>query len=44
MSTYLVERKVPDAGKLLPEQLKSMSAASREVLNQMGPQIQWVNS
>ena len=44
MSTYLIERRFPDAGKLLPEQLKRMSAASREVLNQMGPQIQWVNS
>ncbi|HKA20345.1 MAG TPA: DUF4242 domain-containing protein [Blastocatellia bacterium] len=44
MSTYLIEREVPDAGRLLPEQLKSMSAASREVLNQMGPQIQWINS
>jgi len=44
MSTYLIEREVPDAGSLPPEQLKSMSAASREVLNQMGPQIQWINS
>jgi len=44
MSTYLIEREIPDAGRLLPEQLKSLSAASRAVLNQMGPQIQWVNS
>jgi len=44
MATYLIEREVPGAGELLPEQLKSMSAASVEVLNQMGPQIKWVNS
>ena len=44
MSTYLIEREVPDAGRLLPEQLKTISAASREVLSQMGPQIQWINS
>jgi len=44
MATYLIEREVPGAGELSPEQLKSMSAASLEVLNKMGPQIQWINS
>lgn len=44
MSTFLIEREVPGAGRLLPEHLKSMSAASREALNQLGPQIQWINS
>jgi uncharacterized protein DUF4242 len=44
MPKYLIEREVPEAGSLLPEQLRSMSEASRRVLDQMGPQIQWVNS
>lgn len=44
MPKFLIEREVPAAGNLLPEQLRSMSEASCQVLNQMGPQIQWVNS
>ena len=44
MPSFLIERQLSGAGSLLPEQLKSMSAASCRVLNQMGPQIQWVNS
>jgi hypothetical protein len=44
MPKFLIEREVPAAGNLLPEQLRSMSEASCRVLNQMGPQIQWVNS
>jgi hypothetical protein len=44
MSTYLIEREVPGVGRLLPEQLKTMSEASRRVLDQMGPKIQWINS
>lgn len=44
MPKFLIEREVPEAGNLLPEQLRSISEASCRVLNQMGPQIQWVNS
>jgi len=44
MPNYLIEREIPGAGDLLPEQLKSISEDSCRVLNQMGPQIQWVNS
>ena len=44
MPKFLIEREVPAAGNLLPEQLRSLSEASCQVLNQMGPQIQWVNS
>ncbi len=44
MPNYLIERQIPGAGNLLPEQLRSISEASCRVLNQMGPQIQWVNS
>ena len=44
MPNYLIERQIPGAGDLLPEQLRSMSETSCQVLNQMGQQIQWVNS
>jgi hypothetical protein len=44
MKTYLVERNIPDAGKLTPEQLKIISQKSSSVLNCMGPNIEWVQS
>lgn len=44
MKTYLIEREIPDAGKLTPEQLKSISQTSCTVLKEMGPQIQWIHS
>jgi hypothetical protein len=44
MKTYLIERDIPDAGKLTPEQLKSISQKSCSVLKDMGPQIEWIQS
>jgi hypothetical protein len=44
MKSYLIEREIPDAGKLTPEQLKAVSQASCTVLKEMGPQIEWVHS
>lgn len=44
MKTYLIERDIPDAGKLTPEQLKSISQKSCSVLKDMGPQIEWLQS
>lgn len=44
MKTYLIEREIPDAGKLTPEQLKAISQKSCSVLKEMGPRIQWVQS
>jgi hypothetical protein len=44
MKTYLIERDIPDAGKLTPEQLKAISQKSCSVLRDMGPQIEWVQS
>ena len=44
MPKYVIEREIPDAGKLTPEQLKGISQTSCGVLSNMGPQIQWVNS
>ncbi len=44
MKTYLIERDIPGAGKLTPEQLKAISQKSCGVLKQMGPQIEWIQS
>lgn len=44
MKTFLIERDIPDAGKLNPEQLKSISQKSCSVLKEMGPDIQWIQS
>ena len=44
MPKYVIERVVPGAGKLSPAELKAMSQRSCNVLNELGPQIQWVQS
>lgn len=44
MPKYLIEREIPGAGKLTPEQLKSISQTSCGVLSTMGPKIQWLQS
>jgi hypothetical protein len=44
MPKFLIERNIPDAGKLTPEQLQGISQKSCSVLRSMGPQIQWVQS
>ncbi len=44
MPKYVIEREIPEAGKLSAEELKGISQKSCEVLQEMGPQIQWVES
>ncbi len=44
MPKYVIEREIPDAGKLSREQLQAISQKSCAVLNHLGPQIQWVES
>jgi hypothetical protein len=44
MPKYVIEREVPGAGKLTPEQLQGISQKSCGVLKGLGPQIQWVES
>jgi len=44
MPQYLIERNIPGAGALTADQLKAISQKSCSVLNEMGPQIQWVHS
>ena len=44
MPKFLIEREIPGAGKLSPEQLQGISQKSCSVLQSMGPQIQWLES
>ncbi|MGE5944311.1 MAG: DUF4242 domain-containing protein [Flavobacteriales bacterium] len=44
MPKYVIERDIPAAGELTPEQLKGISQTSCGVLSELGPQIQWVHS
>ncbi len=44
MPKYVIEREIPGAGKLSAQELKAISQKSCGVLNQMGTQIQWVQS
>lgn len=44
MKMYLIERNIPNAGKLTADELKAISQTSCGVLKQMGPKIEWVQS
>jgi hypothetical protein len=44
MPKYVIEREIPGAGNLKPEELHAISQKSCGVLSKMGPQIQWVES
>ncbi|WP_223550905.1 DUF4242 domain-containing protein [Aestuariivivens sp. NBU2969] len=44
MPKYVIEREIPDAGKLSAEQLKAISKTSCSVLENLGPKINWVHS
>ena len=44
MPKFIIERDIPQAGNLSPEELQSISQKSCSVLQSLGPQIQWVQS
>jgi len=44
MPKFVIEREIPGAGKLSPQELQAISQKSCSVLKEMGPQIQWVQS
>jgi predicted Rdx family selenoprotein len=44
MPKYVIEREVPGAGSMSPEQLHAISETSCGVLRKMGPEIQWLHS
>jgi predicted Rdx family selenoprotein len=44
MPKFVIERDIPGAGELSPQDLRAISQKSCGVLSRMGPQIQWVQS
>ena len=44
MPKFVIEREIPGAGKLSPQQLQAISQKSCGVLRELGPQIQWQHS
>ncbi len=44
MPKFVIEREIPGAGKLSPQELQAISQKSCSVLRKMGPEIQWVHS
>ena len=44
MPKYVIERELPGAGKLTPQELQGVSQKSCGVLRNLGPSIQWVHS
>ena len=44
MPKFVIERNIPGAGKLTPDQLATISQTSCGVLRSMGPQVQWLES
>src|SRR5438270_10942967 len=44
MPKYVIEREIPGAGNMSPQDLQAVSQKSCSVLQNLGPQIQWVQS
>jgi hypothetical protein len=44
MPRYVIEREIPNAGKLSPQELQGISQKSCSILRSLGPEIQWVES
>lgn len=44
MPKYVIEREIPGAGKISPQDLQAISQKSCSVLHGLGPRIQWVQS
>ncbi len=44
MPRYVIERDLPGAGDLSPDEIRAISQKSCAVLEEMGPRIQWEHS
>ena len=44
MPKYVIEREIPGAGNMSSQDLQAVSQKSCTVLQNLGPQIQWVQS
>ena len=41
---FIIEREIPEVGTFERDQLRAAAAKSNEVLHQLGPDIQWIES
>lgn len=44
MPKYVIERELPGAGNLGPEERQGMAAKSNHVIGELGPEIMWLTS
>ncbi|MFP0198597.1 MULTISPECIES: DUF4242 domain-containing protein [Pseudomonas] len=44
MPKFVIEREIPGAGKLSEPELKAVSQTSCNVLRELGPEVQWLQS
>ena len=44
LQKFIIEREIPQVGSFEREQLRQAAAKSNDVLRQLGPDIQWVES
>jgi cell division inhibitor SulA len=44
MPKYVIEREIPNAGKLTQQELQAISQKSCSVLQKLGSQVQWLES
>ena len=44
LQKFIIERDIPEVGTFEREQLRQAAAKSNDVLRQLGPDIQWVES
>jgi hypothetical protein len=44
MPKYVIEREIPGAGKMSPDELKAASQQSNKVIAELGPDLHWLTS
>lgn len=44
MPKYVIERELPGAGDLGPEELQGIATKSNQVIGELGPEIRWLTS
>jgi hypothetical protein len=44
MKKYVIEREIPDAGRMTSDELRAAAAKSNEVLAALAPHVQWIQS
>jgi hypothetical protein len=44
MPKYVIEREIPNLGKMTPAELQAVAERSCGVLQTLGPQVQWLES